>query len=501
MIREEGVRLIINENYPLDERTAQALAFMSEAEGVVKPIVALPDVHYKFSYHTPTGVVALTKKSIIPKFVNANCGMSFISTGITEDELEEETIDGIFHYLRDNIAVTTRKAPIIPLSEAKKIIKTGAEWVFKENGNLDPDDLLNFENQGSLFKNDPRPLDDILSCIPGYCLNIAPFSLGVLGYGNHFIELQVVDEIINAELAVKLGVFPKQVCLMVHSDSRAFGQSIFDFYSEKSKKIFGLQQVYKELHYRLFSSPLFPRVTRRFLETINKSLNRAKSVVYWKMEKQLDRASPNFEVIPAESEEGIAYLTATYCAINFGYANRAYLASLAEKALALALGHKATKLRILLDVNHDCLQKEMIEGSEFYVHRNGAVKALPPRYFPGHPIFSQTGQPVILPSCLGMPSFLCAAAKGCPESYFSSSHGTGRLIDRGEARKTFDSQNLFTELKSRKMKIYDYGKGYSSEEAPGAFKDVNRILETIIKHDIAKPVARLKPLAALKGWR
>lgn len=497
---DDDIRLLINEKYTIDENTRKILHQMARVDGVVKPIAVLPDVHYKLSYHTPTGVVVLTKDRIIPKFVNANCGMSFVITPFYLDSISEDTIDCIFNYLREHISVSTRVNSIISLNGLKNIIRKGAEWTLQRYG-LDLKNLANFENNGSLFKDDGRDIEDTMSFIADACQRAGLLSLGVLGYGNHFIELQAVDEIKNNHIAEKFGLSNKQLCFMIHGDSRAFGQSIYDFYSKKAKRLLGAQGVYKRLHYRIISSEKMPVSVKRGAEYLNYHLNRARSNIYWRLDRFNSKINIEFEAIDIESKEADAYITSTYSAINYGYANRAYLAAIIRDALRKAFKRKTVDVRILCDGNHDALQKEVIDGESYYVHRNGASRALPPKYFPGHPIFSQTGQPVLLPSSLGRPSFLCAATKGCADSYYSSSHGAGRLFDRGEARQRFKTDDVFAEINASRMKVYDYGKGHISEEAPQAFKNIEGVLQTIVEHNIAEPVAKLKPLAALKGWR
>ncbi|MDP3791513.1 MAG: RtcB family protein [Candidatus Omnitrophota bacterium] len=492
-----NVRIFTHPDYGIDENTSTILEKMAGTEGVVRPIVALPDVHFKYSYHTPTGVVVLSKDRIFPKFVNANCAMSFIKTEFSSGDINENALDSIFGYLQKNISVSMRNAPIISHDDLKHIIKEGAGWAVEKHG-IDPSDLMNFENNGSLFKNDKTDITEIMSYVPKACQNIGLFSIGVLGYGNHFIELQVIDDIINKDVAGLFGIKKSQVCFMIHSDSRDFGQSIFDFYSQKAKKLFGAQQIYKKLYYSMFGSSY---ILRDFLRSVNKNLNRIKSTVYWKVDKWNKKKNFIFEGIDANNEEGRSYLISTYCAINFGYANRAYMASVIQRALQKTFGKDGGCLNILYDGNHDALQKERIDGEEYYVHRNGACRAYPPRYFSGHPVFSKTGQPVLLPSSLGRHSFLCAATKGCAGSYYSTCHGTGRLVDRGAARQIFDAKNVIDEVRGNNVKIYDYGNGYIAEEAPKAFKDVDKILDVISKNNIAEPVARLRPLADLKGWR
>ncbi|MBI4982300.1 MAG: RtcB family protein [Candidatus Omnitrophica bacterium] len=496
----DDVRFIIHKDYPVDVNTRDILFKMSQIEEVVKPVVALPDVHFKYSYHTPTGVVVLTKNKIIPKFVNANCGMSFVVTPFFVKDLNQPRMDRIFTYLREKISVTTRTKPVILPSDLRQIVKEGAGWVVDKFG-INPANLLNFENEGSLLKNDYRSIEEIVSYLPASCQEIGLYSMGVLGYGNHFVELQKVGEVIDDDICLRFGIAKDQLCFMLHSDSRAFGQAIFDFYSKKAKKLFGLQQLYKKWHYNLLSCEYLPHSVKALIESTNRGLNRAKSVFYWKADFFNKKKKINFQAIDLNSKEGIAYLTSTYCAINFGYANRAYIASVIRDAFINVYGIDKLDLRILHDGNHDALQIENINGNDFVVHRNGASRAFPTKYYPKHPVFSYTGQPVLLPSSLGNPSYLCAAKQGSIASHYSSCHGTGRVVDRGEARQKFKAKNVFDDLDRKGMKIYDYGKGYTAEEAPGAFKDIEKIKEVIIEHGIATPAAKLYPLAALKGWR
>ena len=499
-MRIEQVRYFLNSEQSASGNERNILSRMAEVSGVVRPVVALPDLHFKYSYHTPTGVVVMSEDTIIPKFVNANCGMTFITTPFFENDIDDGKLDDVFNYLRKKISVSTRLEPVISKSDLEKLVTGGAEWTFRREG-LDPEDLKNFENEGNIFKDTERSADEIMSYVPQTCRDVGLLSLGVLGYGNHFIEMQVVDKIADAETADLFGISENQVCFMIHSDSRAFGQSLIDFYSKKSKKLLGLQQVYKKMHYSVLASWKMPLFIKKSFERLNFYLNRMKSTVYWKADKFSRQKEAEFGFFESGSKEAEAYLMSTYCAINYGYANRAYLTALIRDALRNALGREDAEVHILHDGNHDALQKETIDGKEYFAHRNGAARALPPEYFPDHPVFSRTGQPVLLPSSLGRPSFLCAAKKGCADTYYSTCHGAGRLMDRGEAREKFDAKSMFTELESVNMKVYDYGRGKAQEEAPGSFKNAEHVLKTMADNGIAEPVAKMRPVAALKGWR
>jgi len=497
---EQRVRFFVSGNDPVNEGTRRTLEAMSEAEGVVLPIVALPDLHFKHSYNTPTGVVVLTRNTIIPKFVNANCGMSFIKTPFFAKDMDEKRLDRVFGILRERISVSTRMTPLISKEDLEGIALKGAEWAF-EKYRLNGADLLNFENEGSIFKNSGRTAKEIMSCVPAVSRNMGRLSLGVLGYGNHFIELQAVGAVKDKDIAEKFGVSEGQLCFMTHGDSRAFGQSLLDHYSKGAKRLLGLQQAYKNLHYAALASDSVPLPVKSSLDRVNYHLNRIKSVVYWKMEGRSGKENASYPAFSPESEEGRAYLMSTYAALNFGYANRSYFAAVIKDALTEVFGKKYADVRILHDGNHDSLQKENIGGEEYYVHRNGAARAVPAEYSAGHPIFSETGRPVLLPSALGRPSFLLAASKGSRLTHYSACHGTGRLIERGEARGAFKAEDVLSEARAAKMKIYDYGKGEIQEEAPRAFKDAGAVLKILTANDIARPVAELRPVASLKGWR
>lgn len=496
----ERVKYFINGDYPADESTLKVLDRMARVEGVRCPVVALPDLHYKFSYHTPTGVVVLAKDRIIPKFVNANCGMSFIRTPFHVRDLDGVRTDAVFNRLRERLSISTRLTPIISRNDLEDIVMTGAAWTYSKYG-MDAGDLMNYENGGSIFKDSAMPAERVMDAIPRACRDMGLLSLGVLGYGNHFVELQAVDSVIDKDTAARFGLSDGQLCFMIHSDSRAFGQSLIDFYSGKAKKLLGLQQLYKKAHYGMLASGKVPVALKYSLDRMNFYLNRMKSTVFWKVDSAGRKADMDFEPIMWGTKEAEDYLIATYAAINFGYANRAYMAALIGDALGDAFGKAGVKVSVLHDGNHDALQKETIDGTEYFVHRNGAARAWPSSYYPGHPVFSVTGQPVLLPSSLGRPSYLLAAKSGCPASYYSACHGVGRIIDRGEAREIFKADDMFREVSGSKMRIYDYGRGKAQEESPRAFKDETKVLGTLVDAGIAGPVVKLRPLAALKGWR
>jgi len=488
-------RYITNETIKPDKKSLGILNSMEELKEI-HSIIVLPDIHYKHSYHTPTGVAVFTKDRIFPKFVNPNCGMSFMTIPLKRKDINDEQIDQIFNLLQKEIAITTRIKPNLSLEELKSILLKGAEPVYSRYG-LNISCLQNLENKGNIFLTKNKTIESILKTLPKEAVEMGLRSFGVLGFGNHFLEMQRVKKVLEPKIAEKFGLEEDQLCIMLHSDSRAFGRSVHDYYSKKAKKLFGLHHLYKKVHYKITSSKAAPGFVKKFLERLNYYANRIKFTLYLKLDFLKKNSPAKFGSFSTEEDYTKKYIDAVQTAINYGYANRAYMISLVQKGFQQLFG-KDVKFNILGDCNHDSLQQEKINGELLWAHRNGACTAFPKKYYPKHPIFSETGQPVPIPGCLGGPSFLCAALDGSKRAMYSSPHGAGRKLDRPEAREQFNNEDVIKKLKG--LKIYDYGKGNIKEESPDAFKDIYKVIKIVEEHGIAKPVVEMEPVAVLKGW-
>ena len=491
------INYIMGGNIKPDKKSLDILTAMSKQEGI-RSIIVLPDIHYKHSYHTPTGVAVFTEDKIFPKFVNPNCGISLIAIPFKRKDLTNKQIDEIFNFLQKEITVATRLKPNISLEELKSILLKGAEPVYNKYG-LDKTCLKNIENKGNIFSGRNKTIQKIISALPKEAIEMGMRSFGVLGYGNHFLEMQRVKKILNPQTARKFGLEKDQLCIMLHSDSRAFGRVVHDHYSKKAEKLFGLHNIYKKVHYKIVSSKAVPGTIKKLFEKFNYYANRLKSTLYLKLDFLRHGLSAKFGSISTKEKYTQNFIDATQSAINFGYANRAYMTSLVQKAFQKVI-NKKIKLNILYDCNHDSLQQENIDGKLLWAHRNGASTAYPKKHYPHHPIFSQTGQPIPIPGCLGGASFLCAALTSSKKSMYSSPHGAGRKFDRPEARGKFKRKDVLKNLKSSGLKIYDYGKGNTGEESPSAFKNIHNVIKIVEDHGIAKPVVEMEPVAVLKGW-
>jgi tRNA-splicing ligase RtcB len=283
-----------------------------------------------------------------------------------------------------------------------------------------------------------------------------------LGSGNHFLEVQVVEEIYDAQAAELFRLYEGQLTVMIHSGSRGFGHQICD-------------------------------------DFLKEMANQAFSRDYPLPDRQLACA-------PIGSRLGERYLAAMACAANYAWANRQVLMHLTRDTFqrTLSLGPKELGMRLLYDVCHNIAKKErhLVDGEEIQlcVHRKGATRSLPP----GHPdvpeVYRRAGQPVLIPGDMGTHSYILAGAQGAMELTFGSScHGAGRVLSRSQALKITKGRAINRELEDKGIYVHSRGKRTLKEEVPEAYKDVSEVVEVVHRAGLARKVARLRPLGVIKG--
>lgn len=485
------IRMFVNKKIYPDKKTILLLKNMASIKDLYKEVIALPDIHYKYGKHIPTGIVVATKDKIIPKFVNANCGMSITKTSLNSEDFNNKDLDNVFNFLKKSIAPITRSKPVIKTRDVEEIALNGIKWAI-ERYNLDKKISLNIENNGSMFKGH----EDIRKFIPNNSFDLGKLSLGVLGPGNHFLELQKVNRIINKEIAKKFGLKKEQIVVMLHSDSRAFGLSIYDHYSKKANQLIGLRRSYKKVYYKLYS--ILNPFNRELLNKTHYQINKIVNILYWKFNKTGDLIKKNYKTIPLNSKEGQDYIKSEYAAINYGFVNRTTILNSVKEALEKNL-EKNVKLSLLYDLNHDSIQIENFDGKDLIIHRNGANKAYPKSLLKKHPIFRETGQPVPIPSSMGTSSYICTPTENCKNTFYSLNHGSGRILDKVEARRKFNLKQLNNDLKKRGVRMYRYNTGNIVEEALPSFKNIDEVIKVLTSNKLINPVVELKPIAVLKG--
>jgi tRNA-splicing ligase RtcB len=431
----------------------QQVANVACLPGIIGYSFAMPDLHWGYGF--PIGGVAAFARDegvVSPGGVgyDISCGVRLHVSRLEEEEVRPvlpALLDALYSSIPCGVGsegLTTLKG-----NRLNAVLKGGAAWAAR-NGFGEMADLDRIEHRGCLDGADPEMVSQKAK-------DRGNGQLGSLGSGNHFLEIQRIDEIFDPTLAHSFGLEPGRVTVMIHCGSRGLGHQVCDD------------------HLRFLSRS----VSRRGIEIPDRQLACA----------------------PIGSEEGRAYLGAMQAAANFALANREAIGSRVREVFSRFFPDES--LELLYDVSHNMalMEKHVHEGKEgwFCVHRKGATRALPPGH-PGLPqAFVKMGQPVIIPGSMGTASYVLAGAQGASECFCSTCHGAGRLKSRSAARKAADSASVVAALGAKGILVRAGDLRTLGEEAPEAYKDVDLVVDVVEKAGLSRKVARLRPLAVIKG--
>lgn len=441
------------------EQALEQVRNVATLPGIVGPSLAMPDIHWGYGF--PIGGVAAfdAERGVVsPGGVgyDINCGVRLLRSELEVQEVRprlDQLADALFRNVPSGVG-SHRRDLKLSVAEERKVLQEGARWVVKQ-GMGSEQDLEHIEEGGRIQGADPELLS-------ARALERGRDQLGTLGSGNHFLEVQMVEEIREPELAQVLGLFPGQVTVTIHTGSRGLGYQVCDDYL---------------------------RVMLRAAAKYGIKLP----------DRQLCCA-------PLDSPEGRQYLAAMACAANFAFANRQLITAWVRESFEQVLGRSAEALRlsVIYDVCHNIAKYEqhVVEGRRrrLCVHRKGATRAFPP----GHPdipeIYRAIGQPVLIPGDMGRYSYvLVGTAAGFDETFGSTCHGAGRVLSRHAAKKLARGRRIEEELAARGIVLRAAGRGTVAEEISEAYKDVMEVVEVVQQAGIGRIVARLRPLAVVKG--
>ncbi len=442
----------------LQDRSLEQLVNTATLPGVVKWALAMPDIHQGYGF--PIGGVVATQ---IPHGVispggvgyDINCGVRLLASELSEEEVRpylEDLATALYHYVPSGVGV--KGFLRLTDKELDRIMVEGARWAL-EHGYARPEDLRHTEEGGSMKGADP-------SKVSKKARERGRAQVGTLGAGNHFAELDVVDEIFDEEVAAAFGLWPNQVVLQIHCGSRGFGHQICTDYVQK-----------------------FQRAIHKYGISL-----------------------PDRELVcaPFDSPEGQDYFAAMVAAANYAWTNRQLLAHQARQAFEEVLRGKVSNydLRQVYDVAHNIAKREVheIDGrpTEVLVHRKGATRAFPPDHPAIPEDYRDYGQPVLVPGSMGTASWVLVGTPTAMEKTFGSScHGAGRMLSRRAATRQVRGQDLIRELGEHGIVVRAGSMRGVAEEAPFAYKDVDRVVEVVQGAGIARKVARLRPIAVVKG--
>jgi tRNA-splicing ligase RtcB len=441
------------------EEALEQAANVAFLPGIVWRSLAMPDIHQGYGF--PIGGVAAMRVEdgvVSPGGVgfDINCGTRIIFTNLTESEVRprlKELTDQLFRDVPAGLGGHGRLK--LTDHELEQVMRRGAAWMVAQGHGRD-EDLERIESEGCLPGADP-------GCVTKRARDRGRPQLGTLGSGNHFLEVQALDEVLDAPTAARFGFGrPGQVVVFLHTGSRGFGHQICQDYLDRM----GTAQ-------------------KRYGITLP--------------DRQLACA-------PIRSPEGEQYLAAMAAAANYAFANRQYMSDLVRRAFARVFGRSDEELGmdLLYDVAHNSakIERHTFEGEplELCVHRKGATRAFPA----GHPEvperYRDVGQPVLVPGDMGRCSYVAVGlASAMTETWGSACHGAGRVQSRHAARRMLRGVNLVKRLESQGILVRAQNPRLLAEEASEAYKDVTAVVDVLEQAGIARKVARLRPLAVVKG--
>ena len=442
----------------LGDKSLEQAINASTLPGLVGAVVVMPDIHQGYGF--PIGGVAATqfpRGVISPGAIgyDINCGVRMLASSI-ELEVALPHLDRLVTLLNLYCpsGVGVKGVMHVNIPELDRLLRSGSRWALK-NGYASENDIARTEENGCLEGADPAKVTERAKAR-------GREQIGSLGAGNHFVEVDVIETVLDEETAAVFGL--RQGCLVVqiHCGSRGLGHQVCTDYVRD-----------------------FQSVVKRYGMEL-----------------------PDRELVcaPMDSPEGQAYLGAMRAAANFAFVNRQLLANSARRAFEETFEGmlKNWQLIQVYDICHNMGKVEThdLDGKRIKVcvHRKGATRAFGPGTPGLPPEFQQTGQPVFVPGSMGTASWVLAGTEtSMKRSWGSCCHGAGRTMSRAKAKHDFQGDDLRRELEGRGIKVRTGSLSGLAEEAPSAYKDVDAVVDTVVAAGIARKVVRLRPLAVVKG--
>lgn len=442
----------------LEPQCIDQVANVATLPGIVGASMAMPDIHTGYGFSIG-GVAAFDLKDgvVSPGGVgyDINCGVRLLRSNLRKSDVIpklKDLVSILYNEIPSGVG-SKGKIRLTPENE-ERLLLNGARWAVDE-GYGEASDLDRIESGGCIDGADPE-------LISKKAYERGRAQQGTLGSGNHFLEIQHVDEIYDEKAANALGLFEGQVTVMIHTGSRGFGH----------------------------------QVCTDFLEVMARAASK------------YNIALPDRELAcaPYNSPEAQDYLAAMGAAANYAWANRQCIMHWAREAFLNFLRTTPGELgmNLIYDVAHNIakVEEHIVDGKRkrLIVHRKGATRAFPP----GHPelpeVYKNIGQPVLIPGDMGRASFvLLGTEKAMQETFGSTCHGAGRVMSRHQAIKKAKGRAIWREMEDKGIIVRSAGRETLAEEMSEAYKDISNVVDVVHRAGISKKVARLRPMGVIKG--
>jgi tRNA-splicing ligase RtcB len=438
----------------IEDDAIKQVANVACLPGIYKYSLAMPDLHTGYGFGIG-GVAALDyeKGGISPGGIgyDINCGVRLLGTNLKKDQIYpkiKELLESLFKHVPAGLGSSNIR---ISRTELDKVLNKGAKWAV-ENGYGNKDDLEHSEENGGMKEADA-------SVVSVHAKDRGFKQLATLGSGNHFLEVQYVDEIFDREVAKVFGIEKEgQVMVMIHCGSRGLGHQVCSDYLREMERA-------------------FPEIVENL---------------------------PDRELIysPASHPLCKRYFSAMAAAANFAWCNRHIIGH--QTRLAFTKIFPNSELKTIYDVAHNIakIEEHKVNSKikKVYMHRKGATRA----FGPGNPEipsdYRAVGQPIFIPGSMGTASYvLVGTAKAEEISFSSTAHGSGREMSRHEALRRYTGEGIRRELETKNIFIRSASWKGIAEEAPGAYKDIEEVVDVSYRAGISSKVARLRPIGVIKG--
>jgi len=454
--KEEGMlvpgKVFIWNKKGIEEDALKQIANVAHLPGILKYSIGLPDMHVGYGFSIG-GVAAfdMDKGVISPGGVgyDINCSIRLLKTNLKKSEVlkkQKEITEELYRKIPSGVGRGSKFQVTYP--ELEKLLEGGAQYII-EKGFGQKEDSLHIEEEGKIIHADAR-------CVSERAKKRGIGQIGTLGAGNHFLEVQYVDEIYDKVAAKVFGLEKGQIVIMIHCGSRGLGHQVASDYIKAMEKEYGIENL------------------------------------------------PDRELInaPIKSKLGQDYLKAMSAAANFAFANKQLITHWVREELKHIF--PKIKIDVVYDICHNIakIEKHKVNGKmqDVCIHRKGATRAFGPGRIEVPEDYRKIGQPVLIPGSMGTSSYVLKGTKKAEElTWGSTVHGAGRVMSRSKALREIKSKDVENSLRESGIEVKAGSTKSLVEEAPGVYKDIDEVIETVHNLGISLKVARLKPISVIKG--